>query len=104
MPHGWVASDFINAVLDMLVFERFEDDALVLGAGISRAWLEGEGIRVEHLRTPYGALSYTLRAEGGRGILSYRLEGTPPRGGLVLHWIHGDIELAGASGRRAFVL
>jgi hypothetical protein len=104
MPHGWVASDFINAVLDMLAFERFEDDALVLGAGIPRAWLEGGGIRVERLRTPYGPLSYTLRAEGGRGILSYRLEGTPPPGGLVLHWMRGDIGLTGASGRRAFVL
>jgi len=104
MPHGWVASDFINAVLDMLAFERFEDDALVLGAGIPRAWLEGEGIRVERLRTPYGPLSFALRAEGGRGILSYRLEGTPPPGGLVFRWRRGDIALAGAGGRRAFVL
>jgi len=104
MPHGWVASDFINAVLDILAFERPEDDSLVLGAGIPRAWLDGEGIRVERLRTPYGALSYSLHAEGGRGILSYRLEGTPPHGGLVLHWIRGDIGLTGASGRRAFAL
>jgi len=104
MPHGWVASDFINAVLDMLAFERFEDGALVLGAGIPRAWLEGEGVKVERLRTPYGPLSYAIRAEGGRGILSYRLEGTPPPGGLVLHWMRGDIALAGASGRREFVL
>jgi hypothetical protein len=104
MPHGWVASDYINAVLDTLVFERFEDDALVIGAGIPRAWLEGDGLRVEQLRTPYGRLSYSLRIQRGRGALSYRLEGTPPKGGLVLRWVRGDIALAGASGRRAFVL
>ena len=32
----WVASDYIRSVLDMFAYEREADDALVLGAGLSR--------------------------------------------------------------------
>ena len=35
MPHGWVASDFVNALLDMLAYER-ADGALVIGAGLPK--------------------------------------------------------------------
>ncbi len=84
MPHGWVASDFINAALDMLVFERQRDDALVLAAGVPQSWVEGEGLSVERLRTPYGPLAYTLRRVGNRVRLTYSLAGQPPAGGLVL--------------------
>jgi hypothetical protein len=101
MPHGWVASDFINAVLDMLVYERPLDDALVLGAGVPAEWLREQGISIEGLRTPYGLLSYSLKAAGGRAILRYALDGTPPRGGLVLGW-GGGIKLAGTSGEILF--
>ena len=34
MPHAWIASDFIRAVLDLFAYERNDDDALVLAAGI----------------------------------------------------------------------
>ncbi len=83
MPHGWVASDFINAVLDMLVYEREQDRSLVLASGIPGGWLEGKGVTVSGLRTPYGTLGYSLRSAGGWTQLEYRLNGTPPPGGLV---------------------
>jgi hypothetical protein len=83
MPHGWVASDYINALLDMLVFER-ADGALVIGAGVPESWLGQGGIRVERLRTPSGSLSFHLRDDRGRIRLTYRLEGSPPSAGLVL--------------------
>ena len=63
MPHAWVASDFIRAVLDLFAYERDDDQSLVLAAGIPPAWLDGAGIAVRNLRTPYGPLSYSLRKE-----------------------------------------
>jgi hypothetical protein len=86
MPHGWVASDFISAVLDLFAYERGSDQALVLAAGIPHDWLAGNGIRIENLRTPYGTVSYALRHDGSR--LELKIEGgmAPPRGGLVFGW------------------
>ena len=82
LPHAWVASDYVRSVLDMFAYER-DDRALVLAEGIPDAWLEGKGIRVRGLRTPYGELSYALRREGE----GYRLaidQGVVPPGGFVL--------------------
>lgn len=84
MPHGWVASDFINAGLDMLAYER--DGALVLAAGVPADWLADGGIVVERLRTPYGQLMLEFAAAKGKARLAYRLDGTPPPGGLVFGW------------------
>jgi len=97
MPHGWVASDYINALLDMLAYERSGDGALVIGAGLPDAWLAGGGIAVERLRTRHGLLSYRLGASGGRLRLTYRLEGRAPPGGLVLG-LGGERRLPGLSG------
>ncbi|MBA2771407.1 MAG: hypothetical protein H0U34_05245 [Sphingomonas sp.] len=101
MPHGWVASDFINAALDMLAYERQRDDALVLAAGVPQSWIEGEGLSVDGLRTPHGELAYTLRRVGDRIHLTYSLSGKPPAGGLVLAAPAGDGErrLKGSRGR-----
>ena len=34
MPHAWIASDYIRSVLDMFAYERPDEKALVLAAGI----------------------------------------------------------------------
>jgi hypothetical protein len=90
MPHGWVASDFASAVLDLFAYERGSDEALVLAAGIPADWLGGDGVGIEDLRTPYGGLSYTLRREGSR--LELKITGglTPPRGGVVFEWPYAN--------------
>lgn len=100
MPHGWVASDFINAALDMLAYERQRDHALVLAAGVPRSWLEGDGLAVKRLRTPHGSLRYSLRRVGNRVRLTYSLEGKSPEGGLVLAapGIGGERRLAASRG------
>jgi hypothetical protein len=85
MPHGWVASDYIRSMLDLFAYERDADHALVLGRGIPPSWLEGQGVAVRNLRTPYGLLSYSLRKDRGRTILTIdALSGLPP-GGFVLN-------------------
>jgi hypothetical protein len=86
MPHGWVASDFIRAALDLFVYEREGDRALVLAAGVAPEWLEGPGVSVKGVRTPYGLLEYSLRREG-RNLVLEMADGTRvPPGGLVLVW------------------
>ena len=86
MPHGWIASDFIRSALDLFAYEREADRALVLAAGLPLQWLEGEGVAVENLRTPYGRLSYSLQRQGHRLRLKVAAGLQPPPGGLVFVW------------------
>lgn len=82
MPHGWVASDFIRSVLDMFAYER--ENQLVLAAGIDPRWLDGEGIGIERLRTPWGLLSYSLkRGADGKPDLKITGDAHPPRGFIL---------------------
>jgi hypothetical protein len=86
MPHTWVASSFVRTLRTMLAYEREEDRALVLAAGVAPAWLATDpGVGVKRLPTYFGVLSYTLRAEGD-GALRMRLTGdiNVPPGGIVL--------------------
>ena len=72
------------------------------GAGIPADWLEGVGVSVKGLRTPQGALAYTLKAQGdllrldvpaearltldlapGADRLAARLQAREPPGGLL---------------------
>jgi F5/8 type C domain-containing protein len=83
MPHGWVESDYIRAVLDLFAYERDRDSALVLAKGIPTEWIDAKGVAVAGLRTPYGSLGYTLAREGERLVL--RIDGASgvPPGGFV---------------------
>lgn len=86
MPHTWVASGFVEAVRTMFAYEREDDESLVLAGGIPRLWVEtGEGIAARRLPTPYGVLSYTLRADGaGRTRMQVTGELDGPPGGVLL--------------------
>jgi hypothetical protein len=82
IPHLWVGSDFARSFIDMLVYEREEDDALVLGAGIPDSWLD-RGVRVHGLRTIYGPLDFSARREGKRIVVN--VSGVRvPKGGIVV--------------------
>ncbi len=86
MPHGWIASDYIRAALDSFVYERAADRTLILGAGIPVEWLEGDGIAIERLRTPYGELGFSIKRDGPRLTLAIAAGLTPPSGGVVFKW------------------
>jgi len=86
MPHTWIASDFIQSTLDMFAYERAQDHALLLAAGVPNDWLAGTGIGINGLRTPYGTLSYALRRDGQRLLLSIAGTLRPPPGGLIYQW------------------
>lgn len=86
MPHAWISSDYIRSALDLFYYERTADGALVLAAGLPPAWLEGPGVKVAGIATPYGALGYSLRRIGHQRF-TLTLSGTAhPRGGFILPW------------------
>ncbi|HJR41625.1 MAG TPA: discoidin domain-containing protein [Gemmatimonadaceae bacterium] len=85
MPHTWVGSDYIRSVMDMFVYEREEDEALVLGAGIPERWVvEAPGVRLARVPTYYGTLAY--RMSGTSDEVRVRIESgiEVPPGGIVL--------------------
>jgi hypothetical protein len=86
MPHAWVASDFIRSALDLFAYERHCDHALVLAAGIPADWLDGDGIALDGLRTPFGTLSYRIArdARGVRIAIDPGIRIAP--GGIVFEW------------------
>ncbi len=89
MPHAWISSDYIRSTLDLLVYERDRDHALVLAAGVPTAWLEGEGVGVTGVRTAYGPLTYNLRQTRDGYLLTLDGQVTPP-GGFVIQWPEGE--------------
>jgi hypothetical protein len=84
MPHAWVASDYIRSALDLFAYEDDPNRALVLAAGVPSSWLDGEGVRIQGLRTRHGMLTYTLKRHAGRIELDVDPSITIPPGGLVL--------------------
>jgi hypothetical protein len=64
MPHTWIGTEFVRAVIGMLL--RDDDAELTLLPGAPAAWLQAEGLRVSELRTAYGPLTMTARQEGPR--------------------------------------
>jgi hypothetical protein len=85
MPHAWISSDFIRAALDMFAYERADDGALAIGAGLSDAYLDGPGSSIKGLRTPHGSLDLTMRTTLGKLLVT--IGGTAkPEGGFVLPW------------------
>jgi hypothetical protein len=88
MPHGWVASDQIRAVLDLFAYEHEGERQMVLAAGVPLAWFDGPGLTIDGLRTPYGQLAWHARARtvNGRHAVRFdvkKLQRAPP-GGIVL--------------------
>ncbi|CAN7478858.1 discoidin domain-containing protein [Pseudorhodoferax sp. LjRoot39] len=84
MPHGWVASDFLRAALDLFAYEAPERSAWVLGAGVAPAWLQGRGLALRNLHTPHGPLSYRARRVGATTTVHLAGGMRPPAGGLVI--------------------
>jgi hypothetical protein len=64
MPHTWIGTELVRAVIGMLMHES--DAALELLPGAPAAWLTGDGLRITELRTTYGRLNMTARQDGAR--------------------------------------
>jgi hypothetical protein len=89
MPHAWISSDYIRSALDLFVYERDSDHALVLADGIPHDWLDTDtGVGVRDVRTPYGALSWMMVRNEGVIVLDIH-QGVRAPGGYVLRWPQG---------------
>lgn len=104
MPHGWVASTYLRALRSLFAYEREDDEALVLAAGVPAEWLAGGApVGVRGLPTWRGTLDYELVASGER-VLRFEIGGDlePPPGGLVLEPpLGGALRSATVNGRPA---
>jgi len=85
VPHSWIGAEYVLAVLGMLAYESASDDSLVLAAGVSPAWLAGDGLEVDGLPTYWGPLTYRLQRDGDDALRLELAAGlrTPP-GGIVV--------------------
>lgn len=86
LPHGWVASSFLRTLRRMLAYEREEDGALVIAAGVPEAWVrEAPGVAVRGLATYFGSLTYTMAgADAGRVRVTIAPGLGRPPGGIVI--------------------
>jgi hypothetical protein len=99
MPHAWISSDYLRAVLEMLAYEREVDDALVLGAGLSKEWMDA-GVGAKNLSTRHGPLSYRVSGVPGGHVLTLAGGVVPPAGGVRLAWpLPGPLPRATSDGR-----
>ena len=101
MPHAWVASDFVRGALDMFAWDRRDDNALVLGGGLSTDWLTGSGSAIHGLATPYGILDFAMRGHARHVTATIAGSARPP-GGFILAWpFAGPLPAARVNGRPA---
>ena len=85
MPHAWVASDFIRAAFDMFAYERGSDRAIILGGGLTRAWLEPGGMAVSGIDSSSGTIDLAMRLDKGK-LLATIAGSANPEAGFVLRW------------------
>jgi hypothetical protein len=87
MPHAWISSDYIRSMLDLLAYERASDGALVLGAGVTEAWLQSGPVALRGLRTACGNIDFRLERESAQ-VLRLRIApcSERPPGGSWFAW------------------
>jgi hypothetical protein len=86
LPHTWISAEYMLSICTMFGYEREEDKALVLAAGVAQEWLSGGfEVGVRNLPTHYGNLTYSIRMERS-DTLHLKLQGAPrvPPGGIVV--------------------
>ncbi|HXQ21475.1 MAG TPA: discoidin domain-containing protein [Candidatus Acidoferrales bacterium] len=85
LPHGWVASSFVRSGRRLFAWERDEDSALVVAAGVPETWVrERPGVCVHGLATHFGRLDFTMYADGDDCVRVTLGGGVRPPGGIVL--------------------
>ena len=79
----------MRSALDLFAYARDDDDALVIAAGIPAHWFDGDGVAVDGLRTPFGALGYAAKRSGNRLRLQHR------GGRVATGWICAAVAVQG---------
>lgn len=85
MPHTWVGSDYINVVCNMFLYDRPEENAVVLAAGIPQSWLDtATGVGVNTMPTYYGDLSYHMYGDGQKVSVTVSGDFDINRGNIII--------------------
>ena len=85
IPHTWVGSDYIRSFLDLFAYEREDDGALIVGAGIPELWARDPGgVRARGLYTRWGRLDLEVSAEGESARVRLGGDLAPPPGGIAV--------------------
>ncbi len=102
MPHTWVGSDFMRSLRSLFVFEREQDEALVIGEGIREQWVrDPAGVEVKNLPTHYGTLNYRMQMQDGRVIVDLTGDLRMPPGRLVVRSpLAAELEGVQVNGRK----
>ncbi len=91
MPHTWVGSDFINAFRAMFVYENEYDQSLVVASALYQEWIDSpDGMSVQNLPTYYGELSYAIKKENNKYIISINGDLKPPSNGIKIRNFNGS--------------
>ena len=91
MPHTWVGSDFINAIRSMFVYENEYDQSLVLGSALYQDWIDApEGMSVENLPTYYGEISYSIKKDKEKYVISISGDVKLPSNGIRIKNFNGS--------------
>ena len=88
LPDFLASADLINAVLDLFVYEKPADEALVLAEGIPTRWFTGTvPIILEGIHTPYGLLNFQINHPDSTHARILIEEGTGvPPGGFIFYF------------------
>jgi hypothetical protein len=62
MPHTWVGTEYVRAVIGMLMHEK--DTVIELIPGAPQTWVAGSGLSITDLPTAFGRLTMTARQNG----------------------------------------
>ena len=85
VPHTWIASEYMLVFAHLFAYEREDDDALIIGAGVDDRWLAENGVTVCGLPSWFGSLDLTMKRDAG-GSLHVAIGGRLrlPRGGFIV--------------------
>jgi hypothetical protein len=105
LPHTWCGSDFLNSVRMMFLWEREADDALVLLAGVPKAWISSQPAGFRSMPTYGGRVSCTIERRSSGGRITAQVAGSlpMPRGNIRLTSPLGPVTSATINGRPAEV-
>ncbi|MBS0226251.1 MAG: discoidin domain-containing protein [Proteobacteria bacterium] len=88
LPHAWVESEAARSAVEMFAYDN-DAAAMVIAAGIPPSWLQGRGVGIHGLHTPWGTLGYTFALRGDRLSLAFDGDAKPPHG-FLLPWPFKD--------------
>ena len=102
-PHGWWAAEYVAFLRNMLV--REDGDGITLMSAVAPHWLApGKAVAVKRARTPYGPLSYELRATSDGARLTWDADVAPGTRIRVAvpQWVR-DVEAPGLDRRERWI-